>query len=464
VADAAVAAIHPVEDRRLKVGGLVLVIAGAAAIAAALDALEKRQFVALSQALPATALALVGANLLALGMVLMAVGFGSARSLRDPRRRRAAALQVLFANVLALALLTGSALDERSGVAAVVDERWQVAMALAGYALGLIAWRLWRRSRRHEALDADVAMALDPRPPVLYLRSFRDDGVSLLAEQGGALRRRLMGALRLPAPEERMARILSRVGPLVAIGKPGEPLPELGAARLYVAHDQWQQKVTELMRRAALVVVRVGSSPGVLWEIEQALQQLPRQRLVLALLGDGAIAPELVARLAPVLGRQLDEALPQPAAQGWQLLSWRGNARRIGGLVCFDAAGRGAAIAVQQHSAVGWKSLGWGALFGAGRPLESAWQQVFERALPIRPQRQRHSSRALAVVLALLLGMFGAHWFYLGHPRRGWLHVVLIPVLMASWFLSIADVLRFVWLDRAAFEARWDARNIIRRE
>ena len=99
-----------------------------------------------------------------------------------------------------------------------------------------------------------------------------------------------------------MADILGRVGPVVAIGKPGEPVPQLGAARLYVAHDVWQSRVIELMAIAGLVVVRVGSSPGVLWEIEQALAHVPRQRLVFAILGGSTIAPELVTRLVPVLG------------------------------------------------------------------------------------------------------------------------------------------------------------------
>jgi len=463
VTDRSPAPPRPTEDRRLKLGGLVLAVVGVGAIGAALDAFEKREFVAWLQALPMASLALAGANLLALGLVLMAVGFGSARTLHDPHRRRAAALQLLLANALAVALLMGGTLDDQSGMAKAVDERWQIVMALAAYGLALIGWRLWRRSRQHEALDADVAMALDPRPPVLYLRSFRDDGVSLAAQQGGAWRRRLMTALQLPAPEEQMARILSRIGPLVAIGKPGEALPELGAARLYVAHDRWQHKVSELMQRAALVVVRVGTSPGVLWEIEQALQHLRRQRLVLVVLGDTAIAPELIARLAPVLGGQLDQALPQPAPQGLQLLRWRRQPRRLGGLVCFDAAGQAAAIAVHQHSVPLWKAFSLGALLGSRKPMELAWQQVFERTLPIQPQGQRHASRALAVVLALWLGMFGAHWFYLGRPRRGWLYVALMPVLLASWFMAIADVLRFVWCDRATFEARWDARSTARR-
>ena len=44
-----------------------------------------------------------------------------------------------------------------------------------------------------------------------------------------------------PGPEQELAVLMGRLGPVVAIGKPGERLPELGAARLYVADDRTVQ-------------------------------------------------------------------------------------------------------------------------------------------------------------------------------------------------------------------------------
>ena len=52
-------------------------------------------------------------------------------------------------------------------------------------------------------------------------------------------------------------------------------------------------------------MIRVGGSAGVLWEIEQALTLIPRERLALFLVGSAAPAPELATRLAPVLGAEL---------------------------------------------------------------------------------------------------------------------------------------------------------------
>ena len=81
--------------------------------------------------------------------------------------------------------------------------------------------------------------------------------------------------------EQELTRVLSRVGPVVAIGRPGDSLPELGAARLYARDDEWRAKVSELMLRARLVVIRAGPTPGLQWEIEEASRLLPPERVVL---------------------------------------------------------------------------------------------------------------------------------------------------------------------------------------
>ena len=61
-----------------------------------------------------------------------------------------------------------------------------------------------------------------PAAPVLYLRSFADDGCA--ARRYGAL-----------TEEEQLAKALAWVGPLLAVGRPGEVLPHVGAQRIYVA-------------------------------------------------------------------------------------------------------------------------------------------------------------------------------------------------------------------------------------
>ncbi len=445
------------ESRTLKVLGLVMAVAGIAGASVAAEHMRENWPLEVSHLAVLLALALLAANVCAVGVMLLAVGCGSVRALQDPRRRRAAALQMLLANLLLPVLIFGVLIDEQSATRSDADHALTWVLALVAYGICLLAWRLWRRSRRQEAISADEAMALDPRPPSLYLRSFRDDGVSLLAQDGSTLKRRAVGLLGLPTPEEHMAKILARIGPLIAIGKPGEPLPELGAARLYVAHDQWQQTVTDLMQRAALVVVRVGASPGVLWEIEQALAQLPRHRLVLAVLGGDPVAPELVARLAPVLGAALEQTLwqaPDRHRGGWRAMLLGHKVRRIGGMVCFDAEGRARAVPVQQETRPlrGLNPLRL--MRPSAAPLEEAWKKVFEHANPAWGEGTVQRSRMMAVGLALMFGLVGAHWFYLGNHRRGWIYIAMLPLALAPLFLSYADALRFIWIDRAEFDLR----------
>jgi len=319
--------------------------------------------------------------------------------------------------------------------------------------LAVLAWRLWRRSRQYGALGADEAMARDPRPPVLYLRSFADDGEALIGEQAWWMR--FGAAIAAPvSPEQEIAKLLAALGPVVAIGKPGEPLPELGAARLYVSDDAWQAKVQELMKKSRLVVVRLGASPGLLWEIEQVLAHLPRQRLVLALLGSSTVAPALVQRLAPVLGPSFADALPQPLSTDWTRWVYRDPRRRFGSVVYFAADGNAHAVPVKRWP-IQWTDLFLMSHRPSAGPLRRAWREVSAAIGIDAPAAAR--SRAVAIGLAMFFGWFGAHWFYLGRPKRGIVYLLTLPLLMAPLFLGLFDAFRFLWVDRAGFDARFSA-------
>lgn len=85
------------------------------------------------------------------------------------------------------------------------------------------------KGRRLGAPMATEILKRDHRRPVLYLRAFRDD---LFRSTGTPS---LVGYIFWdPTVEEKLALKMRGVGPFVAIGKPGEHLPQLGAARMYV--------------------------------------------------------------------------------------------------------------------------------------------------------------------------------------------------------------------------------------
>jgi len=115
----------------------------------------------------------------------------------------------------------------------------------------------------------------DPRPPVLFLRSFQDDQVQL-PERGtlSQIYRRIvnlgLGRLRL---DHLLVERFARYGPAIALGNPGEKNLPFGAARIYASHDNWKNVVLELATRSAHVVLVADSTPGVEWEVQTFLER-----------------------------------------------------------------------------------------------------------------------------------------------------------------------------------------------
>jgi hypothetical protein len=138
--------------------------------------------------------------------------------------------------------------------------------------------------KRHKLLSADELMVHDTRPPVLYLRSFKDDAAATANPVWKAL---LLspGAWKyaMASEEEQIAEVMNGIGPFVAIGRPGAKLPEVGAARMYVDEAEWQAKVEQLTERACLVVFRPGNTAGFWWEMQTVVRMLPPEKIVFLL-------------------------------------------------------------------------------------------------------------------------------------------------------------------------------------
>lgn len=115
------------------------------------------------------------------------------------------------------------------------------------------------RGRRHLQPRADEARAEDPRPPVILLRSFKDDRLPI---------KRMVWGPR-PKFEQLVTRSLSADGPVIAVGEPNEPLPPLGAAREYLRAGDWRAAVDQLIAQARRVVMVLGSTEGLAWELRQ---------------------------------------------------------------------------------------------------------------------------------------------------------------------------------------------------
>ncbi|MEU6328101.1 hypothetical protein ABZ851_12575 [Streptomyces sp. NPDC047049] len=134
---------------------------------------------------------------------------------------------------------------------------------------------------------------------VLFLRSFGIDreladprralGARFWLSNGEILGHNVDNAAA--TEEEKVARFFRRFGKLFTIGHPGDKYPLLGIDRSYLKTDdktdEWKSEVSELIRRARLVLLVAGishekeSAQGTLWEFMEAVKTLPPARLLL---------------------------------------------------------------------------------------------------------------------------------------------------------------------------------------
>jgi hypothetical protein len=126
-----------------------------------------------------------------------------------------------------------------------------------------------RYGKRWRAPYAEELQETDQRTPILLLRAFDDDEKFDLAP----------GLQPWRALEEVIVAHLKRVAPVVAIGRPGEWAPPLGAVRLYEDKD-WQAKVRELIRKCRLIIFTLGATDGLMWELRQLVEMRVLDRVI----------------------------------------------------------------------------------------------------------------------------------------------------------------------------------------
>ena len=136
-------------------------------------------------------------------------------------------------------------------------------------ALGAI---VLRSARRLGSIQARQLMLRDPRPPVLYLRSFGDDRLKLWTATFGrpSLIERFMPR-RFDTFEEVLVRYLSGYGPVIAVNPPGTRLAPIGAARETIGDADWKAAVATWMAQSRLIVFATPPSDvkdGLRWELE----------------------------------------------------------------------------------------------------------------------------------------------------------------------------------------------------
>lgn len=105
------------------------------------------------------------------------------------------------------------------------------------------------------------------RPSILYLRSFTSD-------------KEFFGAGGLTSEYE-VTRILHRIGPVISFGRPREATMGIGGLRKYATNDQWQQAVVDELKKCRFVIIEIGTSEGLRWEVQQVVESVPPDRILL---------------------------------------------------------------------------------------------------------------------------------------------------------------------------------------
>jgi hypothetical protein len=160
-----------------------------------------------------------------------------------------------------------------AGLLLLFSERWTITgfkVQVLVATLLLVAGHLlfWGGKRLATSYSWDPERSPDPRPPVLFLRSFEDDQLEFHRPWWNLIDRWLdFWSFRTNA-DEAMIDEIAQYGPVLALGMPGEKRIPFGAQRFYSTHEDWQEIVTRTAKSAQAIVIAAGDTPGVRWEYE----------------------------------------------------------------------------------------------------------------------------------------------------------------------------------------------------
>lgn len=147
----------------------------------------------------------------------------------------------------------------------------------------VVGIKLARYYARLNKPTVDKVLERDLRPPILFLRSFKLDELPVSRINDGWRGMKDMFTVGEMTFEERIKETFDDIGPLIAIGRPGEDAAPLGAAREYTDDASWQQLVLERAGVAQLVIMELDATAGMEWEIENVSKQVGLQRIAIIL-------------------------------------------------------------------------------------------------------------------------------------------------------------------------------------
>jgi hypothetical protein len=153
-----------------------------------------------------------------------------------------------------------------------------------------VGYLLLRRAKKYDVARAASVLQADGRPPVIYLRSFKEEELEsapLYRFRNAWLDKQtwLSDTVANNSVQEQdaLGYVFRKIGPYIALGRPGEELPELGSSKLYVSNGEWQGTVRKLLDRSRLVVFEAGITDSLKWELAEIVRTVIPQKILMIL-------------------------------------------------------------------------------------------------------------------------------------------------------------------------------------
>jgi hypothetical protein len=228
----------------------------------------------------------------------------------------------------------------------------------------IVLGRMLRYRMRLDQRGARLALATARSRPILFLRPFALDALPVSPLEGkwyGFLNP--FAWLDKRTFEEHLSSTFEDVGPVIAIGRPGEEVAPLGAAREYADDATWQDVVLDRAAASQFVIMEVDATPGMAWELEHVPERVGLRRVLIVL----PPGPDLFEKRPPEWYRRWAELRSR--------LGFLPDVSDDTAAVLFDGDDRPILVAGDQSSVLGTLAAVRTAWLEERRrsPIETAW-------------------------------------------------------------------------------------------
>jgi hypothetical protein len=227
--------------------------------------------------------------------------------------------------------------------------QWEGILGKAGLLMALAFAALSFARKRLSAPSLADVVTTDTRPPVLYLRAFRQESEPFTYVPRKEIRRYTQreGTNKSAVTFEQYfgAVFIKQLGPFVALGNPLDSFPPEGAARSYAPDDDWQRHFFTHAAAATAIVINGSLSNNLYWELSEVARNGWQCKLFFF------TCPALPHRGRPTL--RIVEAIRR-STKGIRLAHWEQLTQGLkerglymppadpgpGSVIAFDVAGR----------------------------------------------------------------------------------------------------------------------------